>query len=66
MLSITEAQTRGQLQLRLPAELVLYTLFARACDPVVALLKESGQYTHAQIIDWVSSTTFEGLAGPPA
>ena len=63
---ITEAQTRGQLQLRLPAELVLYTLFARACDPVVALLKESGQYTHAQIIDWVTSTTFEGLAGPPA
>ncbi len=62
---ITEAQTSGQLQARLPAELVLYTLFARACDPVVALLKESGQYTHEQIIEWVSSTTFEGLAGQP-
>lgn len=61
---ITEAQTSGQLQPTLPAELVLYTLFARACDPVVALLKESGQYTHAQIIDWVSSTTFDGLAVP--
>ncbi|WP_448676221.1 TetR/AcrR family transcriptional regulator [Delftia acidovorans] len=59
---ITEAQTSGQLQPTLPAELVLYTLFARACDPVVALLKESGQYTHAQIIDWVTSTTFDGLA----
>lgn len=61
---ITEAQTSGQLQPALPAELVLYTLFARACDPVVALLKESGQYTHAQIIDWVTSTTFDGLATP--
>ncbi|MDR0203935.1 MAG: TetR/AcrR family transcriptional regulator [Delftia acidovorans] len=60
---ITEAQTSGQLQPALPAELVLYTLFARACDPVVALLKESGQYTHAQIIGWVTSTTFDGLAG---
>jgi AcrR family transcriptional regulator len=59
---ITEAQTSGRLQAGLPAELVLYTLFARACDPVVALLKESGQYTHAQIIDWVTSTTFDGLA----
>lgn len=59
---ITEAQTSGQLQPALPPELVLYTLFARACDPVVALLKESGQYTHAQIIDWVTSTTFDGLA----
>lgn len=59
---ITEAQTSGQLQSALPPELVLYTLFARACDPVVALLKESGQYTQAQIIDWVTSTTFDGLA----
>ena len=59
---ITEAQTSGQLQPALPAELVLYTLFARACDPVVALLKDSGQYPHAQIIDWVTSTTFDGLA----
>ena len=59
---ITEAQTSGQLHAALPPELVLYTLFARACDPVVALLKESGQYTHAQIIDWVTGTTFDGLA----
>ena len=61
---ITEAQTCGHLQLRLPVELVLYTLFARACDPVVSLLNESGQYTHDQIIDWVTSSTFDGLAGP--
>jgi AcrR family transcriptional regulator len=59
---ITEAQTGGQLNPALPGELVLYTLFARACDPVVAMLKESGQYTHAQILDWVTSTTFDGMA----
>lgn len=59
---ITEAQTSGQLNPRLPPELVLYSLFARACDPVVALLKDSGQYSHDQILDWVLSTTFDGLA----
>lgn len=59
---ITEAQTGGHLNPQLPPELVLYTLFSRACDPVVALLKESGQYTHEQILDWVTSTTFDGLA----
>lgn len=59
---ITEAQTGGQLNADLPPDLVLYTLFARACDPVVALLKDSGQYTHEQILDWVLSTTFDGLA----
>jgi len=59
---IAEAQTGGQLNPTLPPELVLYTLFARACDPVVALLKDSGQYSHEQILDWVTSTTFDGLA----
>ncbi len=63
---ITQAQTSGQLPAALPAELVLYTLFARACDPVLGLLKESGQYTDDQIIDWVTGTTFNGLVGPAA
>ncbi|PWB17202.1 helix-turn-helix domain-containing protein [Comamonas sp. JNW] len=63
---ITEAQTRGQLPAASPAELVLYTLFARACDPVLGLLKDSGQYSDDQIIDWVTGTTFHGLAGPAA
>lgn len=62
---ITEAQTGGQLNPALPPDLVLYTLFARACDPVVALLKDSGQYTNEQILDWVTSTTFDGMAARP-
>ncbi len=63
---IAEAQTSGQIQDRFPPEMVLYTLFARACDPVVGLLKDSGQYTHAQIIDWVMASTFQGLGSPAA
>ncbi len=59
---IAEAQASGALNPSLPAELLLYTLFARACDPVLALLRDSGQYTTAQILDWVTSTTFDGLA----
>lgn len=58
---ITTAQTSGQLHAELPVEMVLYILFARACDPVVALLKESGQYSHEQIMDWAMRTTFHGL-----
>ena len=60
---ISEAQTSGQILAHFPPEMVLYTLFARACDPVVGLLKDSGQYTHAQIIDWVMASTFDGLSG---
>ncbi|HET8869483.1 MAG TPA: TetR/AcrR family transcriptional regulator [Aquabacterium sp.] len=59
---ITQAQTSGQLNPSFPAEMVLYILFARACDPVVAMMKASGQYTHEQILDWATASTFDGLA----
>ncbi|MFW9615761.1 TetR/AcrR family transcriptional regulator [Aquabacterium sp.] len=59
---ITQGQTRGQLNPDLPLEMIMYILFARACDPVVAMLKASGQYTDDQILDWATTTTFGGLA----
>ncbi|MDO9435578.1 TetR/AcrR family transcriptional regulator [Hydrogenophaga sp.] len=58
---ITEAQTDGSLNRALPPIAVLYTLFARACDPVLGFLKGSGQYDNAQIIEMVLSTCFDGL-----
>lgn len=58
---IADAQARGKLNPALPAELLLYTLFARACDPVVGMLKSSGQYTNEQILDWMGRATFDGL-----
>ncbi len=60
---IADAQARGRLNAALPAELMLYTLFALACSPVVSVLKDSGQYTNEQILDWVTASTFEGLVG---
>lgn len=62
---IEQGQASGELDAALPPELVLYTLFARACDPVLALLKASGQYSDEQIVEWLLSTTFRGLAGVP-
>jgi TetR/AcrR family transcriptional regulator, regulator of autoinduction and epiphytic fitness len=60
---ITAAQKDGTLDAALPAEVILYTLFARACDPVLGLLKVAGQYSDAQIIEMLLSTCFDGLAG---
>jgi TetR/AcrR family transcriptional regulator, regulator of autoinduction and epiphytic fitness len=60
---ITAAQSAGQLNRTLPPEVVLYTLFARACDPVLGLLKTSGQYSDDQIIEWLVSSCFQGLSG---
>lgn len=61
---ITEAQRDGSLSAALPAEVVLFTLYARACDPVLPLLKATGQYREGQIYDWLAQTCFSGLSGP--
>ncbi len=58
---IEAAQASGQLNPGLPAIAVLYTLYARACDPVLEFLNVSGQYTRDQIVELVMATCFEGL-----
>ncbi len=59
---ITAAQKAGSLNPALPPEVVLYTLFSRACDPVLGLLKLGGNYADEQIIELLLSTCFDGLA----
>lgn len=59
---IVRAQQDGTLTAKLPPEVILYTLFARACDPVLGFLKAGGQYGDDQIVDWVLSTCLDGLA----
>jgi AcrR family transcriptional regulator len=58
---IEAAQKNSSLNPTLPPISVLYTLYARACDPVLEFLKLSGQMTDKQIIDLVLKTCFEGL-----
>lgn len=58
---IEAAQREGRINPGLPPLAVLYTLYARACDPVLEFLKTSGQFSDTQIVDMVMSTCFEGL-----
>jgi TetR/AcrR family transcriptional regulator, regulator of autoinduction and epiphytic fitness len=55
------AQKDGSINAALPPELVLYTLYARACDPVPEFLKAGDKYSREQIIEWVVMTCFDGL-----
>ncbi len=64
---IEAAQADGSIDQQVPAIAVLYTLFARACDPVLGFLKMGGQYSDEQIITLVMRTCFDGLnARPPS
>ncbi|MEY4140510.1 MAG: hypothetical protein RLZZ371_2692 [Pseudomonadota bacterium] len=58
---IEAAQQQGKLNPKLPAIAVLYTLYARACDPVLEFLKMSGLHSDEEIIELVMSTCFDGL-----
>jgi AcrR family transcriptional regulator len=58
---IEQAQTQGQINPALPPVAVLYTLFARACDPVIEFLKMGEQHSDEEILDLVMSTCFDGL-----
>jgi AcrR family transcriptional regulator len=58
---IVQGQADGHLSRQLPPEVILYTLFARACDPVLGVLKAGG-HAHGQIIEWLIHSCFSGLA----
>ena len=59
---ITEAQAQGVINPGLPPLVVLYTLYARACDPVVSFLKDGGQHSDEEIVELVVRTCFDGLS----
>jgi TetR/AcrR family transcriptional regulator, regulator of autoinduction and epiphytic fitness len=58
---IEAAQAQGKISASIPAIAVLYTLYARACDPVLEFLKMGGQHDNDQILDLVMTTCFDGL-----
>lgn len=58
---IVQAQKDGDINPALPPIAVLYTLYARACDPVVEFLKMSQLHSNVEITEMVMSTCFDGL-----
>ena len=58
---IVQAQAAGDIDPALPPEVVLYTIFARACDPVPGFLKAGGQFSDDQIVELMLRICFDGL-----
>ncbi len=58
---IIQAQADGDIDATLPPELVLYTIYACACDPVPAYLKAGGAFTDSQIVELVQRPCWNGL-----
>lgn len=60
---INEAQLTGALTPSLPGEVILYTIFARSCDPVADFLKMGGAFSDEDIVELLIHTTFQGMTG---
>lgn len=58
---IAQAQNDGSMSRALPPTVVLWLLYARACDPVVEYLKLQGDYTDPEIVDLMLGACFDGL-----
>lgn len=58
---IEQAQQDGRLNTELSPLCILYTLYAKACDPVLGFLKSSGLYSDDQIIEMVTKAYFDGV-----
>jgi TetR/AcrR family transcriptional regulator, regulator of autoinduction and epiphytic fitness len=63
---IVAGQAAGRLDAALPPEVLLYTIYARACDPVLGFLKAGGNHSEEAIVEMLLSTCFRGLDGPGA
>lgn len=55
---IEQAQAEGKLQSNIPGLAILYTLYARACDPVLGFLRSSQLYDDDEIIAIVTRSCF--------
>ncbi|MEY3263583.1 MAG: hypothetical protein RL717_1060 [Pseudomonadota bacterium] len=58
---IEKARADGAIQPALPVDVVLFTIYARSCDPTMDYLRVSGQYTDTQVISFLIETCFGGL-----
>lgn len=59
---ILQARAQGSLHAQLRDEFVLYTLYARTCDPTLDFLKAGGSMDDAAIVDQIVAGCFHGLA----
>jgi len=58
---IEKAKSEGSIRKDLPTEVVLFTVYARSCDPTLDYLRMGEQYTDDQVIHFLLTTCFDGL-----
>ena len=63
---VTDAKKLGELRKELPNDVILYSYYARTCDPAVEYLRFYGKYDDDAIVAQMLAVCFAGIACPPA
>jgi AcrR family transcriptional regulator len=63
---VEEAKRDGAIDARVADDVIVYTLYARSCDPTIDYLRRDGKLSDEQIVEAMVEATFHGLAGRPA
>lgn len=63
---VEAAKREGRLSTALPSEVIVFSIYARTCDPSVDYLRMTRNYTDAQIVDYLLAAAFDGVAAPAA
>ena len=60
---VEEAKRDGDIHRDVADDVIVYTLYARSCDPTVEYLRRDGKLGDEQIVEAMVEATFHGLAG---
>jgi AcrR family transcriptional regulator len=63
---VTDAKKLGELRKELPNDVILYSYYARTCDPAVEYLRFYGKYDDDAIVVQMLAVCFAGIAGTTA
>ena len=61
---VERAKKLGELRNDLPDDVILFSFYARSCDPAVEYLKLYSKLDNEAIIEHMISGCFDGLANP--
>ncbi len=62
---VRDAQKTGQMRKDLPEDVILYSFYARTCDPSVEFLRLYSKLSNAEIVEHTLSVYFGGVGAKP-
>lgn len=62
---VRDAQKSGQMRKDLPEDVILYSFYARTCDPSVEFLRLYSKLSNAEIVEHTLSVYFGGVGAKP-